>query len=116
MPDFKATADEELARRAQGGSLSSFEELVRRYEARLWTFLSRACRNDADGADLTQETLVTAFRKLDRFDPERSFETWVFTIARRKCVDHLRARKPVSEERVPEALDENTPSELAAEQ
>ncbi len=114
MADSSGASDEDLAREAQAGSLSSFEELVKRYEARLCTFLSRACRNDADGADLTQETFVTAYTKLNRFDPEQSFETWVFTIARRKCVDHLRARKRLSEESVPQGVDEENPFELAA--
>ena len=114
MADPARASDENLAREAQAGSLRSFEELVTRYEARLYTFLSRACRNEADGADLTQETFVTVYTKLHRFNPEQSFETWIFTIARRKCVDHLRARKPVAEGEVPEGLDEDNPSEVAA--
>lgn len=109
-----ARADEELAREAQDGSLECFEELVRRYETRLYRFLARACRNDADGADLTQETFVTAYTKLERFNPAQSFATWLFTIARRKCIDHLRARQPVSGEALPESVDEDSPAELLA--
>ena len=107
-------SDEELAREAQGGSLAGFEELVRRYETRLYRFLARACRNDADGADLTQETFMTAYTKLERYNPAQSFATWLFTIARRKCIDHLRARRPVDDDAAVELVDENCPAELAA--
>ncbi|MBC8038991.1 MAG: sigma-70 family RNA polymerase sigma factor [Opitutaceae bacterium] len=109
-----ARADEELAREARDGSLACFEELVRRYETRLHRFLARSCGNDADGADLTQDTFVTAYTKLERFDPARSFATWLFTIARRKCIDHLRARRSASGEKLPEFLDEDSPAELLA--
>ena len=107
-------SDEALAREAQGGSLESFEELVRRYETQLYRFLARTCRNDADGADLTQETFVTAYTKLERYDSAQSFATWLFTIARRKCIDHLRARRTVGEDATVELVDENCPAELAA--
>ena len=112
--DSATLSDEELAREAQGGSLESFEELVRRYETQLYRFLARTCRNDADGADLTQETFVTAYTKLERYNPAQSFATWLFTIARRKCIDHLRARRPVGDDAAVELVDENCPAELAA--
>ena len=112
--DSATLSDEELAREAQGGSLESFEELVRRYETQLYRFLARTCRNDADGADLTQETFMTAHTKLERYNPAQSFATWLFTIARRKCIDHLRARRPVGDEAAVELLDENCPAEIAA--
>ena len=114
ITDPVTLSDEELAREAQGGSLESFEELVRRYETRLYRFLARVCRNDADAADLTQETFVTAYTKLERYNPAQSFATWLFIIARRKCIDHLRARRPVDEEALPESVDEDSPAELAA--
>ena len=107
-------SDEELAREAQGGSRASFEELVRRYETQLYRFLARTCRNDADGADLTQETFMTAYVKLARYNPAQSFATWLFIIARRKCIDHLRIRRPVGEEAAVELVDENCPAEQAA--
>lgn len=112
--DAVTPSDEELAREAQGGSLAGFEELVRRYETRLYRFLARSCRNDADGADLTQETFMTAYTKLERYNPAQSFATWLFTIARRKCIDHLRARRPVDDDAAVELVDENCPAELAA--
>jgi len=85
--------DEELARRAQEGSTVSFGELVDRYEARLKGYLRRRIGSAADVDDLTQEALVRAWRSLARFDPDRRFSTWLFTIATRITTDHFRAVK-----------------------
>ena len=104
------TSDEQLAQSAQAGVMASFEELVGRYEGRLLRFLRQGCRNEADAADLTQETFVAAYVNLARFNPARSFATWLFIIARRKLIDHLRARRPVDEAPLPELADEDDPA------
>ncbi len=104
--------DEELARSAQSGATASFEELVWRYEGRLFRFLKQSCRNEADAADLTQEAFVAAYANLARYDSERSFATWLFTIARRKLIDHFRAKRPADEASLPEMVDEDDPAVL----
>ena len=74
--------DEELARQAQAGSLSSFEELIHRHEARIFRFVANSCRNDSDAQEVTQETFVSAYLNIGQFDVARSFATWLFAIAR----------------------------------
>ena len=106
--------DEELARQAQAGSLSAFEDLVSRYEGRLFRFLVQGTQNETDAADLTQETLVAAYQNLARFQSSRSFATWVFTIARRKQIDHFRARGRAAGRAVvvTEPIDEDDPGRM----
>jgi RNA polymerase sigma-70 factor (ECF subfamily) len=48
---------------------------------------------DADVDDVVQVVLVEVWRFRSRFDPSRSLEAWVLTIARRRAIDHLRARR-----------------------
>lgn len=110
----QAEADEELARQAQAGSLSSFEELVYRYEARLYGFVANSCRNQSDAQEVTQETFVSAYLNIRQFDVARSFATWLFTIARRKCIDRHRANRPAVEEPTGELLEQDDPSTLLA--
>ncbi|MCX6923429.1 MAG: sigma-70 family RNA polymerase sigma factor [Verrucomicrobia bacterium] len=115
--DFQNISDEELARQTQAGSLVAFEELVYRYEGRVYGFVANCCRPGADARDVTQDTFVRAFQAIAQFDPRRGFAAWLFTIARRKCVDHYRAAPPVAaEESAPDLPDENDPSELLARQ
>jgi RNA polymerase sigma-70 factor (ECF subfamily) len=84
---------EELAARCADGSLEPFEELVERFEARIYNFLARHVGQAQDAQDLTQETFVRAWRAIHRFDPTRDFATWIFVIARRTAANHFRARR-----------------------
>lgn len=109
-------SDEELARQAQAGSASGFEELVRRYENRIYRFVVNQCRTPADAQEVTQDAFVSAAAHLHDFDPARPFATWLFTIARRKCIDRQRAnRRHLG---VPTAaadfMDADDPAELLA--
>ncbi|MDB6110599.1 MAG: hypothetical protein JWR69_2349 [Pedosphaera sp.] len=106
--------DEELARQAQAGSLEAFEQLVYRYEHRVHAFVTQFCRNATDARELTQESFVKAFQNVQQFDARRNFAAWLFTIARRNCIDRHRAAPPVADAAMPELPDDNDPSELIA--
>jgi RNA polymerase sigma-70 factor (ECF subfamily) len=116
VPDFQTCSDEELARQTQAGSLMAFEELVYRYEGRIYGFVANSCRNGTDAREVTQDTFVRAYQAIGQFDGRRGFAAWLFTIARRKCIDQFRAAPPVSGEAVPEQTDDNDPAELLAQQ
>jgi len=90
-------SDEELARRAQRGSMVCFEQLLRKYQAPLLHFL-RQRGAGADAEDLLQETFVRAYTHLDRYDPRWAFSTWLFTIARRVGLNHHRRARPAADQ------------------
>ena len=114
--DIPSFTDQELARQTQAGSLAAFEELVYRYEGRIYGFAANLCGNGTDAREVTQDTLVRAFQAIAQFDPQRSFAPWLFTIARRKCLDRYRSARPAAEEPVPELADLDDPAELLARQ
>jgi RNA polymerase sigma-70 factor (ECF subfamily) len=96
-----------LATAAQGGSEESFKRLV---EGLSRTLMAMAYRYTGDwewARDLTQESWVRVHEKLGSYDPSRSFTTWLFTLHRNGCLDHLR-RPWVKRERTPgdEAMEE----------
>ena len=119
-------SDEALALQTQSGSLEAFEELLLRYEQRIFSFVSQSCRNRIDAAEITQDTFVKAFQAIGQFDPTRTFAPWLFTIARRKCSDYFRSLKDCSHQPTPESppehesasqlLDNTDPAELLARQ
>jgi RNA polymerase sigma-70 factor (ECF subfamily) len=84
--------DEQLAARAQARCASSFEELVRRYQVPLLRFVAERVHCSADAEDVVQETFVRAYTRIDRYRDAWRFSTWLFTIAHRLAVSHLRSR------------------------
>ena len=109
-------SDAELARQSQAGSASAFEELVYRYEHRVYVFVSQCCRNAADAREITQDTFVKAAQSMSQFDARREFAPWLFTIARHKWIDRQRAAPPPADAPLPEAVDAHHPGELLAQQ
>ena len=73
------------------GDVDSFRELVERHQRRVFLFVRNLVRLAPDAEDIVQEVFVAAFRKLNSFDAGRSqFSTWLLTIARNRCLNHLK--------------------------
>ena len=85
--------DAALVGRCVAGDERAFRELVQRYQARVYSLAYRMLRIREDAEDITQETFVRMFRAASRYDPERPFSSWLFTIASRLCIDHMRRRR-----------------------
>lgn len=85
--------DRELTRRCLAGDQRACRDLVLRYQRQVYSVLMRVVRRSEDAEDLTQETFVRMFRALDRYDPDRPFAAWLFTIATRLGIDHLRRKR-----------------------
>ena len=85
---------EELACLAQAGSSESFARLVERFTDPLYNFLALRTPNPADAEELVQETFLRAWHRLDRYDREWRFSTWIFTIAKRLATSGWRRARP----------------------
>jgi RNA polymerase sigma-70 factor (ECF subfamily) len=92
-------SDEYLLELAISGDGTSFGELVRRWERRIYSFIWRHVGNSEEARDLTQDTFTKAFQNLDRLaDPSR-FSSWLYKIALNECRMRFRRQKgkyPVS--------------------
>jgi RNA polymerase sigma-70 factor, ECF subfamily len=96
---------EALAERSRGGCMASFEALVAHFEKRIFHYLYQMAGNAHDAEDLTQITFLKAYRNIHRYQSNRAFSAWLFTIAKRTALNHLRDRRP-AEELEPEFADE----------
>lgn len=91
--DLGQCSDGDLAALALSGRQEAFREFLRRFKEPVYRLI-RSSIGDADEAlDLTQETFVSAFAALKRYDPERPFRIWVSRIALNKCRDWARRQK-----------------------
>lgn len=106
---------EELAQRCCTGDSEAFNELLRMYGDRVYNFLRQMTGNQQDAEDLTQETFLRAYRSLKRFDPERSFETWVFAISRHVAASHFRRKRCTLEIEENDTFDDTCSPVVAAE-
>ena len=86
--------DGEIVRRVLAGEEDLFEVLVRRYQVRVVSHVTRMVGNRDDALDLAQEIFLKVFQALDRFNPAYKFSTWLFRIAGNAAIDHLRKRRP----------------------
>ncbi len=71
----------------------AFEEVVERYQTRIYGFLSRMCRSREDAKDALQDTLLSAFRAFGDFRGEAAVTTWLFRIAANACLKFRRKGK-----------------------
>ena len=75
-PALGELTDEQLAERCQGGSLSAFEELYRRYQRPILAYIYQITRDYEEAACIAQDVFLKVFEKVDRFDIKRKFSTW----------------------------------------
>ena len=98
-PDLEAETpleeitDMELVGKARGEDISAYDELVRRYQERIYATVYHMTSNHEDANDLTQDTFVKAYRALKSFKGDSSFYTWIYRIAVNKTINFLKQRK-----------------------
>jgi len=91
--DSEKTSDLELVQKARHNDVSAYDELVRRYQSRIYATVYHMTSNHEDANDLVQETFIKAYRALKTFKGDSSFYTWVYRIAVNKTINFLKQRK-----------------------
>ena len=85
--------DKHIVAQARRGELSAFEELVTRYEKRVYAIALRSSGSPEDAADITQEVFLRAWRSMKDFRGDSGFATWLFRITMNQCVDYARHKQ-----------------------
>jgi RNA polymerase sigma-70 factor (ECF subfamily) len=107
-----APEDAFLLARARKGDASAFEEVVRRYQRRVYGVALRIVRAHDVADDVTQEAFLRAWRALDRFELGRPFGPWVCRIAANIALNHVRSPR-AREEVLDRALASLPPEQRA---
>ncbi|HWO43928.1 MAG TPA: sigma-70 family RNA polymerase sigma factor [Candidatus Eisenbacteria bacterium] len=86
-------SDWELVQKSQAGDRAAFQELVSRYHQKVYMVILGLMRNRDDAMEVAQETFFRAYQKLDRFQGDSSFYTWLYRIAVNLSIDAQRRQK-----------------------
>lgn len=85
--------DSELVRQTVEGNQGAYALLVERYQRKVFRLTFAIVRDESDADSITQDTFVTAYMSLAKFEGRSEFETWLTRIAINKARDVLRSRK-----------------------
>jgi RNA polymerase sigma-70 factor (ECF subfamily) len=94
--DPPATDELALVRRAAGGDMAAFEELVMRHADRLYAALRHFGLDDGEAQEVAQETFIRAWRALDRFEGRSQFFTWLYRIGFNEAHRRFERRGPAA--------------------
>ena len=92
--------DEELALALQSGDEGAFDEIVRRHQGRMYSVAYRITGSREDALDVTQDSLIKAYRKIHAWQPSGGFASWLLRLTSNQSIDHLRRRKRHQHERL----------------
>src|SRR4030042_2524620 len=87
--------DAQLVSHYLKGDEKSLEILIKNYLRPIYAFAYRYVSNFQDAEDITQEIFIKVWRNLKKFDKDKSFKTWIFSIAKNACIDFLRKKKTI---------------------
>lgn len=97
-------SDLELVKDFQAGKVEAFNELVRRYQQKVYWIARRMVGDHDETDDITQEVFVKVYKKIKDFRSDSSFYTWIYRITTNTAINVLRQRKIVNLVRLDEAF------------
>lgn len=111
----KTAEDESLVQETLAGNQASFQLLIERYQGRIFALARHYTRNAVEIEDLVQDTFLKAYSRLDTFQRQSSFFTWLYRIAVNTILDSMkrRGRSPVQSVEDPEMLASPGPTQMS---
>lgn len=82
--------DQVLIKKILDGNRSSFEELMKKYNKKIYNFVIRMVRNDEVAIELTQDFFIKIFSVLHKYNFQYKFSTWAYRICYNLVIDHIR--------------------------
>ncbi|MDB4796944.1 sigma-70 family RNA polymerase sigma factor [bacterium] len=93
FPETDVRTDEELVRIVVDGDVDCFEELITRYQPRVFGMARKYFRNESDAEDVVQAIFTKTFQKLSSYKGTAPFEHWFMRLSLNACYDALRRKR-----------------------
>jgi len=107
LPNDDLRTDEEIVSAVVGGEVDSFEELILRYQPRVFGMARKYFRNESDIEDVVQTIFTKTFQKIGSFKQTAPFEHWFMRLSVNTCYDALRRRSKHREQPVTDLMFED---------
>ncbi len=104
IPETDIRTDEELVGLVVGGEVDCFEELITRYQPRVFGMARKYFRNESDVEDVVQTIFTKTFQRLGSYTGTAPFEHWFMRISVNTCYDALRRRRNRPEHTISDML------------
>lgn len=85
--------EKKLIEKAVAGDAGAFESLILKYERKIYAIGFKVFKNEQDAYDVAQEICIKVYRKLDQFNFDSSFSTWLYRLATNTAIDEYRKQK-----------------------
>ncbi len=105
--------DQQVVEAAKDGDRRAFQELVRRYERKVYAVAYGFLRNPEDALDIVQEAFIKVHRYLPKFEGQSAFYTWLYRITANLCIDHTRRKKRKRDVEYDDRLRHDADAEVA---
>jgi RNA polymerase sigma-70 factor (ECF subfamily) len=96
MSDDTQTNEQRLIERLQAGDQAAYAEMVETYAGRIYSLALRLMGDEFAAEDVLQETFLSAFKAIDRFEGRSQLGTWLYRIANNTALMQLRKKEPVT--------------------
>jgi len=90
---FELDEDQVLINKILEGSRSAFEELMKKYNKKIYGFIYRIVRKEDIASELTQDFFIKMFRVLNKYNFEFKFSTWAYRICYNMVIDYVRKNR-----------------------
>jgi RNA polymerase sigma-70 factor, ECF subfamily len=86
-------ADQRRMLKVAAGDMGAYQELYENFKGPIMSYVSALVRNESVAEEVTQEVFLRVYRTRETYRAEAKFSTWLWTITRNACLDHLRKKK-----------------------
>jgi RNA polymerase sigma-70 factor (ECF subfamily) len=85
--------EEDIVLKCQRGEKEAFRSVVLTYQRMVFSLALKLLCDEEEAKDMVQETFIRVWKNMGEYDLQKSFSTWIYTIATRLCLDRLKNMK-----------------------
>lgn len=87
--------ESEIIQQCRDGNKEAFRWLVQQHQRLVFSLALKMLADEEEAKDVVQETFIRVWQRIGDYNPQKPFTTWLYTIASRLCLDHLKQMRRI---------------------